>query len=96
MNGSVHRFQSVWFVDFEFHVSTGSQPQPLCVVTEELYTRVVVRRWLEGATQTEPPYPTDGNSLFVAFFASAEIGCHLVLGGHAPHESWTCMWSFGT
>ena len=84
MDASVHRFQSVWFVDFEFHAPRGSQPQPLCLVAEELHSGAVVRRWLEGATQTGPPYPNDENSLFVSFFASAEIGCHLALGWPVP------------
>lgn len=31
-----------------------------------------------------PPYPTGANSLFVAFYASAEFGCHQVLGWPMP------------
>ena len=32
----------------------------------------------------EPPYPTDAGSLFVAYYASAEMGCHLALGWGLP------------
>jgi hypothetical protein len=31
-----------------------------------------------------PPYPIDSGSLFVAFYASAELGCHLALGWPLP------------
>ena len=31
-----------------------------------------------------PPYPTDSNTLFVAYYASAELGCHRVLGWPMP------------
>src|SRR5881392_1512127 len=33
-----------------------------------------------------PPYPTDANVLFVAYYASAEIGCHLALGWPVPQR----------
>jgi hypothetical protein len=31
-----------------------------------------------------PPYRTDGKALFIAYYASAEIGCHLALGWPMP------------
>ena len=31
-----------------------------------------------------PPYPTDDSALFVAYYASAEVGCHETLGWPAP------------
>ena len=36
-----------------------------------------------GAT---PPYSTGTDALFVAYFASAEIGCHLALGWPVPER----------
>ena len=33
-----------------------------------------------------PPYATDANALFVAYYASAEIGCHLALGWPVPER----------
>ena len=33
-----------------------------------------------------PPYPTDLDVLFVAYYASAEIGCHLTLGWPVPER----------
>ena len=32
----------------------------------------------------KPPYDTSSESLFVAYYASAEIGCHLALGWETP------------
>src|SRR5262249_7791477 len=33
-----------------------------------------------------PPYPTGPDSLFVAYYASAEISCHLALGWPVPER----------
>jgi hypothetical protein len=33
-----------------------------------------------------PPYPVSADSLFIAYFASAEIGCHLELGWAVPER----------
>jgi hypothetical protein len=32
----------------------------------------------------KPPYPTDAGALFIAYYASAEIGCHLALNWPVP------------
>ena len=44
-----------------------------------------MRLWRDdfGAT---PPYSTEPNSLLIAYFASAEIGCHLSLGWPVPER----------
>ena len=44
-----------------------------------------LRLWRDdfGAT---PPYSTGSDSLFVAYFATAEIGCHLALGWPVPER----------
>ena len=42
--------------------------------------------------QDRPPFPTDDNTLFVAYFASAEIGCFSALGWGVPSrilDLWT-------
>ena len=82
----IHSFESIWFVDFEFCASAGRRPQPLCLVAEELRSGRVVRRWLEGSLSCNAPYPTDKETLFVSFFASAEISCHLALGWRVPER----------
>ena len=37
-----------------------------------------------GRARPEPPFPIDDDTLFVAYFASAEIGCFLALGWPVP------------
>ena len=76
-------FREIWAADFEFVAHPGERPQPLCLVAWELRSGRKVRLWRDefGAA---PPYPIDANSLFVAFFASAELGCHFALDWPAP------------
>jgi DNA polymerase-1 len=78
-------FREIWAVDFEFDARPGENPKPVCLVAWELRSGRKVRQW-----QTEfgdaPPYPTTPDSLFVAYYASAEIGCHLALGWPLPQR----------
>jgi len=53
-------------------------------VAKELKSGQVEKLWLEGDVLSSPPYPLDSNSLFIAYYASAEIGCHLALGWSSP------------
>jgi DNA polymerase I len=76
-------FEELWGVDFEFHAPDGERPDPVCMVARELRTGRVVRRWRDEFS-TLPPYRTDRKALFIAFYASAELGCHLALGWPMP------------
>ena len=78
-------FAEVWLVDFEFGSEPGGNPEPVCLVAWELKSGRKIRLWRDqfGAA---PPYPTDPNVLFVAYYASAEIGCHLALGWPVPQR----------
>ena len=79
------RFQQVWLVDFEFSAPEGERPHPICLVAREYRTGREIRLWEdELRTRPQPPYPTDGTTLFVAYYASAEVGCHLALGWPVP------------
>src|SRR5438552_9082794 len=78
-------FARVWVVDFEFTAPPGECPRPICLVARELGTGSTVRLWEdELRRRTAPPYPIDRDSLFVAYYASAEMGCHLALGWPLP------------
>ena len=76
-------FREVWAVDFEFSAQVGEVPDPVCVVARELKSGRTIRQWRDqfGAGA---PYPTDESALFVAYYASAELGCHLALGWAMP------------
>ena len=78
-------FSSIWCVDFEFRAPDGERLDPVCLVARELHTGQLIRIWRdELLTLAKPPYPTGTDSLFVAFFASAELGCHTALGWPMP------------
>jgi hypothetical protein len=76
-------FREVWAVDFEFVAKDGACPEPVCVVAWELKSGRKLCLWHDelGAS---PPYSVGTDALFVAYYASAEIGCHLALGWPKP------------
>lgn len=76
-------FQSVFALDFEFISESGKNPIPVCLVARELHTGRLIRLW-QDELGAEPPFPTGDDVLFVAYFASAEIGCFLELGWPVP------------
>ena len=78
-------FAEIWAVDFEFGSEAGEHPEPVCLVAWELNSGRKMRLWRDefGAA---PPYPTAADAFFVAYYASAEIGCHLALGWPVPER----------
>jgi DNA polymerase I len=76
-------FKEVWAVDFEFSSLPGENPEPVCLVAWELRSRHRLRLWRDQF-RTTPPYPTNPDVLLVAYYASAEISCHLALGWPLP------------
>src|SRR5215475_3052663 len=80
-------FREVWLLDFEFAAAPGERPDPLCLVAHELTTGRRLSIWQDDLRQRHaPPYPIGPDSLVVAYYASAEIGCHLALGWPIPHN----------
>ncbi len=77
-------FRQVWAVDFEFIARPGERPEPICMVARELYGGAVVRLWQDELCRRTPPFPIDKRALFVAYFASAELGCFKALGWPVP------------
>ena len=78
-------FKEIWLVDFEFSAPLGAVPDVLCLVAKEYLSGQCIRLWkneLEGLSA--PPYAIDEQSLLVAYYASAEMGCHLALGWSCP------------
>lgn len=76
-------YRAIWAIDFEFVANPGALPIPVCMVARDLITNRVVRLW-QDELGPEPPFDTDDDTLFVAYFASAEIGCFLALGWPVP------------
>jgi DNA polymerase I len=78
-------FREIWAVDFEFRGGPGDCPVPICLAARELRTGRCLALWRDELLRsTAPPYPVDPGSLFCAYYASAEIGCHFALGWPAP------------
>ena len=73
-------YRHVIAVDFEFEFGgyAGNRPCPVCMVAKELHTGQTWRLW-RGEFDTVPPFPIGADSLFVAFYASAELGCFKAL-----------------
>ena len=87
----LRQFRQVWLVDFEFSAPNGERPTPICIVAREYYSNRLIR-WFADELGDRPPFPTDAETLFVAYFASAEIGCFLALGWEVPKrilDLWT-------
>ena len=76
-------YREIWLVDFEFVALPGERPDPVCLCALELRSGRLVRCWRDELGRA-PPYSTRPDALFVAYFASAELGCHLALGWEQP------------
>ena len=80
-------FSAVWLVDFEFGAPPGECPVPICMVARDLASGRTLRVWQdELGTLKAPPYYIGDDSLLVAYYSSAEIGCHLALGWPVPRH----------
>lgn len=78
-------FRDIWAVDFEFYAPTGENPEPICMVARELHSGRLIRL-RQGEFGPLPPFDTGPDVLFVAYLASAEVGCFLALGWPAPQR----------
>jgi DNA polymerase-1 len=75
----------VWLGDFEFHAPAGERPEPICLVAREFESGQTVRLWKdELRDQSTPPFPIGADALFVAYYASAELGSFLALDWPMP------------
>jgi hypothetical protein len=76
-------FKEIWAADFEFLATPGERPAPVCLVARELKSGWTLRLW-EDQFGPQPPFPITADSLFVAFYASAELGCFRTLNWPMP------------
>ena len=76
-------YWEIVLVDFEFIARPGERPEPVCLVAQLLRAGRTIRLWCDQLGPA-PPYPVDADTLFVAFYASAELGCHRVLNWPMP------------
>ncbi|MCZ6638311.1 MAG: DNA polymerase [Alphaproteobacteria bacterium] len=80
-------YREIWAVDFEFNGGPGERPNPVCMVAKELRSGRMHRLWRNQLHELDgPPFDMGPNSLFVAYYASAEFGCFLALGWPMPER----------
>ncbi len=78
-------FDVIWFCDFEYRQPDGETPTPICMVAVEYRSGRLIRLWTdELRARSKPPFPIGPNSLFVAYYASAELLCFLALDWPFP------------
>ena len=87
MMRSLIDFREIWLVDFEFSAPSGERPTVRCMVGREMKTGRLLRLWEDQLRNSEsPPYGLGADTLFVAYYASAELTCHLALGWELPEN----------
>jgi hypothetical protein len=78
-------FNEIWLGDFEFIQQAGERPSPVCFVARELRSGRLIRLWQDELLRMpKSPFAVDDRTLFVAFYASAELTCFLSLGWPLP------------
>ena len=79
------QFDNIWVADFEFVSTSGNNPDPVvCMAAENLVSGEIKTVWLEGEVSPPSPFSFSERDLYVAFYASAEMGCHLALNWEMP------------
>ena len=76
-------FREVILCDFEFISRQGERQIPVCMVAKELRSGRQLRIW-EDQFGPDPPFGTGPDTLFVSYFASAELGCFRALNWPMP------------
>ena len=86
-------FKHIVAIDFEFEFGghdtpeaagrSGERPRPVCMVAKELRSGQTWRLW-RGQFEAQPPFPIDDDTVLVAYYASAELGCFRALGWPQP------------
>jgi hypothetical protein len=83
-------YSAVWLVDFEFSAPSGERSVPHCLVAREFFTGRLERVWLNGddslCATGDLSFDIGPETLYVAFYASAELGCHLALNWSLPSQ----------
>jgi DNA polymerase I len=86
-------YRHVIVADFEFEFGghdsfeeasrSGERPRPVCLVAKDLNSG---QEWriFRGKFGPAPPFPIGPDALFIAYYASAELGCFKALGWQNP------------
>jgi hypothetical protein len=77
-------FKEIWMCDFEYRAPAGERQMVRCMVAKELRSQKTIRLWADDLG-AKPPFNTGKDALFIAFFASAEMGSFRSLGWRSPY-----------
>ena len=83
------QFDEIVLADYEFNNGGrnprggGNRPNIVCLVAHELKSGRRFRLWYDQLG-SDPPYRNDCRTLFIAYYASAELTCHLSRGWNLP------------
>ena len=83
MHPSLDQFKELWAADFEFVAHSGERQIPVCLSARELRSGRQILLW-HDQFGPEPPFDVSSDSLFIAYYASAELGCFRTLGWPQP------------
>ena len=72
-------FREIWVLDFEFGEDKDHLPSLRCLVAKEILKQRVLRIWFDDSKPIKKPFSRPKESLFLAYYASAEMGCFLKL-----------------
>jgi DNA polymerase I len=83
----LNTYEEVLLVDFEFSAPPGERQQVVCMVAREFKTGRTIRIWEdELRAMPSPSFSVGPETLYVAYYASAEMNCHLSLGWPMPEN----------
>lgn len=81
------RHKKIWLIDFEFYSSDGDLPTVLCLAAHEINSGKSLLFWKDELENlSSEPFSTGEDSLFIAYYSSAEWGCFIRLGWAIPIE----------
>lgn len=86
MTCGIGPFERVILADTEFTAVPGERPKPVCMVWKYWGESEAHRLWLDGDLPPLPGPFADDQTLFVAFFSSAEFSVLLELGWPLPRH----------
>jgi len=88
-------YNEIFTCDFEFYGHDADLKTPVCLVIHELRSGKTYRYWQDQLfTMQKAPFDTGPNSLWVAYYSSAEWGVFRTLGWPIPERICDCFTEF--
>ena len=80
-----NQYKEIWVVDFEFIAKDGNIPYVVTMVAHEYHSGKVIKLFGDELRKLEcSPFNIGEDSLFIAYYSSAEFSCFLSLGWTLP------------